>query len=193
MSRKRNSSADVTPADLEPQLPAELQALEATLATLVPRSDRLDADLFLFRAGQLSVRSRHGWLPTVMGALAGAAATLLVMLLVPSQPQVMERVQIVQAPENPVSPPGTEHPGPESWPEPFPLPGSRAAELERIDRLLQAGGDPWPRPSGVAGGEFSEPSRPLSYREYLEVLLESPPDRLQRKPSKRSLETGANS
>lgn len=184
--------------DIEPQLPAELQSLEATLAALAPRSDRLDADLILFRAGQLSVRSRRRWLPTILAAFSGVAATLLVTFLVPSEPRIVERVRIVHVPaaepqENQVSQPPTESPPQKPWLEPFPLPGSRAAELERIDRMLQAGADPWPRPAGVAAGDLSEPSQPMSYWEQLEVLLESQPGRSPGKPSKKPLNTGANS
>jgi len=178
MSRKRNSP-DVTPADAEPQLPAELQPVEAALASLVPRRDRLDHDLVLYRAGQRSVGSRRRWIPAILAGLASAAATLLVTYLVQPEPRIVERIRIVHVPA------ATPQPAPDSQPLPEASlqaerrlaspPGSRAAELERLDRLLQAGADPWPSLAGVAVGSVAEPSRPLSYRECLKALLESQP------------------
>lgn len=177
MSRKRNSP-DVNHADVEPQLPTELQPLEASLASLTPRRDRLDYDLVLYRAGQLSVRNRRGWMPAILTGLVSAAATLLVTYLVQPEPRVVERIRIVHVPAaTPQPAPGPSAPEASPLAERRPLspPGSRAAELERLDRMLQAGADPWPSPAGVAAGSVSEPSEPLSYRECLKALLESQP------------------
>jgi hypothetical protein len=163
----------------EPQLPAELQPLEAALASLSPRRDRLDHDLVLYRAGQLSVRNRRGWTPAILTGLVSAAATLLVTYVVQPEPRVVERIRIVHVPAATPQQAPTGPSAPEASPlaerRPLSPPGSRAAELERLDRMLQAGADPWPSPAGVAAGSVSEPSEPLSYRECLKALLESQP------------------
>ena len=75
-------------ADEHYPLPDELADLEADLASLVPCSGGLDRDRLLFEAGQAAARNRQGtgsqsarWLWSAGGgAVAGAAAMLLVML-----------------------------------------------------------------------------------------------------------------
>jgi hypothetical protein len=70
----------VNPTTTEPQLPAELQPLEISLAALAPRRDRLDYDLILFRAGQLVERSKH---PVATVNLTGVNGTVVTILVQP--------------------------------------------------------------------------------------------------------------
>ena len=108
----------------EKKEPAEdLKALEADLASLVPRTDRLDRERLMFMAGQESVLARAGrkgtvpfslrenwdsprenwdsplgrwaW-PGAFAVMTAVAATLLVMLLL--QPEVPAEIRFVEAP-----------------------------------------------------------------------------------------------
>ena len=81
-------------------LPTELKAFEASLASLPPRTEGLDHDLILFRAGQRSVmrkkvRPRRVVMPIALLAMTATAAALFVMLL--TRP-VVERVELVYTP-----------------------------------------------------------------------------------------------
>ena len=79
--------------DHPPQRAPQMQALEAQLAALRPREDRLDRERLMYLAGQAAaapngVRSQRlplawAW-PTSLGAAAGAAAALLVVALLPA-------------------------------------------------------------------------------------------------------------
>ena len=116
MSEERNhvengdlgGSGDARPRGPDPpelQLPPSLKPFEAALSSLVPRSDRLDRDLIMFRAGQLSVAGRGrraAWArsalwPAALAAMTTAAAVLLVTLLARPEPPAVERVRIVEA------------------------------------------------------------------------------------------------
>ena len=101
MSDEKNRSAgDDTPA----KLPPELQALEAELALLRPRADRLSREQVLFLAGQASVLGRDpvrrdgpgrwAW-PTAFAAMTVLAASLLAVLLFRPEPAVAERIVYV--------------------------------------------------------------------------------------------------
>jgi hypothetical protein len=107
-----------------PPLPAELQQLEAALAALRPRGDRLDRDLLMFQMGQSSSQSnRHttravatpqelhsvpgrgergagrtfAWLwPAATAGMTVVAASLALALVLRGEPQVVERVKIVE-------------------------------------------------------------------------------------------------
>ncbi|MBM4092251.1 MAG: hypothetical protein FJ276_22910 [Planctomycetes bacterium] len=95
----------------------DLNALEAALAALTPRSDGLNRDRLMFLAGQASAAERNGgsaggvesgtrlrhWsLPAAFVAMTGVAACLLVAL-VARPPLVVERVveRIVEVPAAP--------------------------------------------------------------------------------------------
>lgn len=68
------------------QTPAELQAIESQLSLLEPRADRLDRERLIFLAGQASVElptARWAW-PASLAAMTALAATLLAMLITPS-------------------------------------------------------------------------------------------------------------
>jgi hypothetical protein len=98
-------SSASNPRATEQDLPPELKAIEAELASLRPRTDRLDRERLIFLAGQQSVAGGHisatkrarrrGW-PTAFAAMTAVAATLLVMLLLRPEPQV--EVRIVKVP-----------------------------------------------------------------------------------------------
>jgi hypothetical protein len=86
-------------------LPSGLKPFEAALASLGPRGDRLDYDLIMFRAGQLSVSGgsriafsgRSMVWPAGLGTMTAVAAALLVMLLARPE-KVVEKVRIVRVP-----------------------------------------------------------------------------------------------
>jgi hypothetical protein len=88
-----NSRRDNEPAGGENwDIAAELKSLEARLASLTPRPDRLDRDRLMFLAGQAALvtptterRSNLAW-PAAFAAMSAVAATLLVMLI--SRPEV---------------------------------------------------------------------------------------------------------
>ncbi len=56
----REPYAEHEPSAANHELPPDLRALELRLASLVPRSDVLDHDALMFRAGQLSVLAARG-------------------------------------------------------------------------------------------------------------------------------------
>jgi hypothetical protein len=87
-------AADKRSDDLgrDPASSPDIKALEAQLAALAPRSDRLNRERLMFLAGRASVNdppaigtaSRRGWLwPASTGALVGAAAALVVVAASP--------------------------------------------------------------------------------------------------------------
>jgi hypothetical protein len=89
-----NSGDDEPVRRLPGKLPSELQSLEARLAALAPRDDRLDRERLMFLAGQASVDAANqrrvslcglnlaatAW-PRAFAAMTVVAATLIVMLL----------------------------------------------------------------------------------------------------------------
>ena len=90
----------------ENELPPELKAVEAELASLRPREDRLDRERLVFRAGQTSAggdrasrgaAARGAW-PAAFAGMTAVAAALAVALAVRPGPQVVERVRIVKVP-----------------------------------------------------------------------------------------------
>jgi len=82
----------------EENRPEDLKALEAALAALVPRSDRLDRDRLMFLAGQAAASqpaaalSRRWVWPSAFSAMTAVAASLLAMLVVRPGPQIVERI-----------------------------------------------------------------------------------------------------
>lgn len=185
------------------ELPPELKAVEAELADLCPRDDRLDRERLIFRAGQASVAGRRGptaawaW-PASLAGMTAVAATLLVMLLARPEPSVVERIRIVKMP---VEPKGSAAPKDESpsaphrvaskpgeptasppeddpnWPS---YPGwaslrTRASDLERLDRMLAQDADPWARPmqASVTGAPPNDTILP--YHEWLKSLFDDQP------------------
>jgi len=84
----------------EQELSGELKSLEAKLAALAPRADRLDRDKLMFLAGRESAlaeaRRRNGrlrrWAGSAAVAALAAAAAVVVMVLARPAPQIVERI-----------------------------------------------------------------------------------------------------
>ena len=85
------------PGDHDPQLSPHIQALEAQLAALRPREDRLDRERLMFLAGQASVvqshrpafaRRRRAWTVSIG---ATVAAALLLSLVLRPRPNASDR------------------------------------------------------------------------------------------------------
>jgi len=138
----------------EENQPEDLKALEAALAALVPRGDRLDRDRLMFLAGQAAGSqpraARHRWAwPAAFSAMTAAAASLLVIVAARPGPQIVERIVEVPVPAAPGSGQG----------------GSDA-------RSLLAGaksGHPWPGP--LAAGSPSSDETALALGPLLRLRL----------------------
>jgi len=99
----------------EEDLAPELKSLEAALASLAPRADRIQRDRLMFAAGAASVRRagptaasrvrRMAW-PAVSAAMTAAAAVLAIMLAARPGPQLVERVVYLPARQPGESPAG---------------------------------------------------------------------------------------
>jgi hypothetical protein len=118
MSREKEHDEDVKPGDcpdfraptghhaqrgrVEPKmglspsedLPPELRSFEAQLAALVPRTDRLDRERLMYRAGRASLAAEIGrrpwaW-PAAFSAMTVVAASLLVALAVRPAEHIVE-------------------------------------------------------------------------------------------------------
>ncbi len=165
----------------------EVTAIESALRALVPSRSALDRDRLMFRAGQVSARSRlltrWAW-PSIAAALAIVAAGEGVLLATRPEPRVVERLVIVREPaaspiagpepvvilrENPPIPSADLEP---SWP--------MASDLLRLRRqVLRFGIDGLPDPpqllsQSVEGarppGEAPESSGLLRRYEYQKFL-----------------------
>lgn len=193
MSEERPDKS-VTHRGTGEELPPELKAVEAELADLCPRDDRLDRERLVFLAGQASVAGRPGprvawaW-PASSAAMTGVAATLLVMLLARPEPSVEERIRVVKMP---VESRGSATPRDESLPAPrlvasesvedpswrsdpdWPLLRTRASDLKMLDRMLAHDADPWTRPVQTSVSAGSRIDAPLPYHQWLESLFGDP-------------------
>ncbi len=82
----------------------EMTAIESALRALVPSRSGLDRDRLMFRAGQVSARSRlltrWAW-PSIAATLAIVAAGEGVLLASRPEPRVVERLVIVREPATP--------------------------------------------------------------------------------------------
>lgn len=154
-------------------LPPELQAMEAALAALVPRADRLDVDQLLYEAGRQAARQaerRRRWsLAAVSSALSSLAATLVTACLLRPAPLV------VQQPIDPTTPPLTtmlaHRTGPavaEGVSPPVPR-----VYLETRDKVLAKGLDAWPSPASTFRAAEIEPREPVTNRDLREQWLRS--------------------
>jgi len=129
----------------EYQLDQGLKAFEAELASLVPRTDRLDRERLIFLAGQQSIAAkeirpatlarRWAW-PAAFAAMTTVAATLAIMLLIEPRPQVV--VRYVEVPIE--TPPSEAIPSESIEPRPTNEPSSPSPQ--QIER------PPLPRPTG---------------------------------------------
>lgn len=176
---KEKHAEDVTAAGVgrsstpEEDLPPDLKAIEAELASLTPRTGRLDRERLIFLAGQQSVAAgdagpanrRGGWgWPGAFAAMTAVAATLLVMLL--SQLEAPGEVPIVEVPSGPTiedgAPPEQESPG--SFPDdgrvaPLPSPPEPSPKPAPRRSLFASVGLEWIRlpERGELGSEASYP------------------------------------
>jgi hypothetical protein len=134
--------------------PAEIAALEQSLAALTPLPSSLDRDRLMFRAGQ-ATWSRRRWLwPAATAAMAavaaGLGATMAFRPSVPAQVKVAERIVYIKAKEPaPASPAGRREAPEPTLPEPSPAerPGTVAFSMSRLqlqNQLLHWGLDGLP-------------------------------------------------
>jgi hypothetical protein len=163
----------------ESDLPPELKALEAALASLVP-AERLDRHRLMFEAGrraEASNRARRRWAwPALSTALAAMAATLAVMLAARPEPQVVVRTIRVGAEEQ--SGPSEQKlqiardtqlsqramPPRDTWP-------AHDSYAELRDRVLSLGIEAW-QPARVATGSATIRSdEPVTYGELYDELV----------------------
>ena len=158
--KREQQARDLTARDApEQELSPSLKAIEAELASLSPRTDRLDRERLIFLAGQQSAaagevgpaKRRGGWgWPAAFAAMTAVAAMLLVMLL--SRPEAPGNVPfVVVPPERAVddgaappqeSPGSSPHEGPV---EPPPVPQEPPAEATSRRSLLASVGLDWIR------------------------------------------------
>jgi hypothetical protein len=141
-----------------------MKAVEAELAALRPRDDRLDRERLIFLAGRASVAGRWGRLsgwawPASCAGMTAVAATLLVMLLARPEPPVRIVEVLVEAPPGDVRQPGDDF--------------GRRAEFPAGPRRPDV--QPWsatdalaPHRAGLAG--YSDMSRYRSRAEYLAMV-----------------------
>ena len=100
MNVMNNDSPNDRPSDHE-ELPVELQALEARLASLTPRAHGIDAETLAFEAGRAAAMAQRGGMarfiwPTAFAAMATVAAALAVVVMSQSEPQVIEKYVLVE-------------------------------------------------------------------------------------------------
>ena len=158
------------------ELIGSMKAVEATLASLVPRTDRLDRDRLIFLAGRESavaesVPRAHWVWPGALAAMTTAAAVLLVMLLYQPEPPVV--VKYVEIPVQRPDPDETvsENGSPPTEPDQVVSPPPQEPE----EKPLHSGGRPnllaslglswWPEPQGRL------PANRVSYPRLLDQIL----------------------
>ncbi|MBN2477645.1 MAG: hypothetical protein JXB62_23760 [Pirellulales bacterium] len=148
------------------ELPAELKAFEARLASLTPCAGRLDREALIFEAGRASVlpgggrsasgvlrRLRWSW-PTAFGAMTTVAAALLAMVLMRPEPSVVVRYVRVPPDKRATTQASDERHGSEAGPSQRSPNGTAPPVLVRDD----------PREPGQPEGEGSDRPRVLSPR-----------------------------
>ena len=146
----------------------ELTAIESALKALSPSRSHLDRDRLMFRAGQVSARSRSltrwAW-PSIAATLAIVALSEGVLLATRPGPRVVDRLVIVREPpspsasrpesvvilrENPPIPPSDSGP---SWPA-----SSDSLRLRRQVLRFGLDGLPEPPPLLTHSGESPRPT-----------------------------------
>jgi hypothetical protein len=117
----------------------EMKAVEAALAALAPRAERLDRDQVMYRAGQAA--ARPGWTWPVAASLSLVALALLAGYdLSKPTPQAVERVVYVRVPEPVYASPDAGLSGQQ-------ISAESGAYLHLRDRVLSYGVDALPAPS----------------------------------------------
>jgi hypothetical protein len=190
-------------------LPEPLKDMREALASLAPRTERLHRERLMFLAGQASVSvpgahsartrvgRRWGW-PAAFSAMSALAASLLVMLSVRPEPQVVVRVvervvPVSVAPAAAESAPGAAQeqgkaPGDEASPGRERVPrdwlawgalvvrpdrGSLGPSYPRLrEQLLAHGVESWEYPAAPAAAPTGTSDSPLPYRDQLDRILQ---------------------
>ncbi len=128
------------------ELPAELKAIEAELAALVPRTDEVDRERLIFLAGQASSQKKKGlrgarasgmsW-PIATAAMTALAASLLVVLVTRPAPEVITKIVYLDQEESrPVEDKSVGRVEPEaSPPDALPVEPDRWEDLPRSPAL----------------------------------------------------------
>ncbi|MCR4414619.1 MAG: hypothetical protein NUV77_19555, partial [Thermoguttaceae bacterium] len=179
----------------------ELKAIEAALASLVPRRDVLDRDRLMYRAGWAAARAaRRGraaaraW-AVAFSTMTAVAATLLVALLTrwptqvpgptarPGAPGEVEGT-VAAGPVDRVGPAANPSPeGVAAWPPAGPAGdgwsraplGPTAPYPLLLARVLERGLDAWAPEVSTPSPAREGPSPPSSYRELREAMLDGRP------------------
>ncbi len=173
----------------EERLDADLKSFEAQLASLNPRTDRLDREQLMFQAGRQSIRTSRvlPWVwPAACGLSTTAAMVMLVALLMQPEPQVV--VKYVEVPAKA----DTQEPGPDQeWEETLTEPETGSSLMatvgldsaahrwrgkslywQRVERALNREPD-WPT-GPVSASEAPPATAPVPYRELLDRMLKEP-------------------
>jgi hypothetical protein len=197
--------SDAMPGEEEKR--QDSSAIEAELARLVPRRDRLDRDRLMFLAGQLSVSQGPGarwrrWLRSAISAVGGAlAASLLIALAFRPAPALTERPTPLAEPGQP-RPPAASHVAqadnggsPEDAESPSPRGSNPLNPFSVFDKArlrwaevhgqppeeLLAGDRKRGKTSAVAGPSAELPTtKEPSYWQWRDCLLEDPRRFLER-------------
>jgi hypothetical protein len=146
----------------------ELTALESALREMRPKPDTIDREMLMYRAGRAS---GHSWLWPITSVAATSLATVLgVLLLIRSDPPIIERIVYVPVPpvprELPPAKPEDSIPPPPLEPLVMePLESSPRGEYLRMqERVLRLGLKGIPPPT---------PAPPLPETPTVEQLLQS--------------------
>jgi hypothetical protein len=180
------------PRNPDPALPPELKGLEAQLAALIPRDDRLNRDRLMFEAGRAAAAERpqnmppHRWAwPASFAGMTTVAASLLAVLvfgggerLSPSQTEQRDAAVAVEPPRRDHSlvlanAADLRQRLPLRWPHRSLAVYSAGMPLTSVDHILR------PTPSQLAGagaarnGQPIEPTPIFSSRSLMDALDDS--------------------
>ena len=173
MSREENEAQD-------------LNAVAAALSSLVPSTGRLDRDRLMFLAGEAAglshLRARRWPWPAAFSTMSAVAATLLAMLLIRPEAQVIEHIVRVPAEPEVVADTAANTAvvradAPERVDQGQP---ERAANdrhptdndyLRLRDRVLSLGLDSWTSGRSTSGAAPAD--TPSNHRQLLESVLKS--------------------
>ncbi len=169
----------------EERLDADLKSFEAQLASLNPRTDRLDREQLMFQAGRQSIRTSRvlPWVwPAACGLSTTAAMVLLVALLMRPEPQVV--VKYVEVPakadtqdldsqqEETTTPPESSLMATVGLDSAAHRWRGKSLYWQRVERALNREPD-WPT-QPVSAYEALRATAPIPYRELLDRMLKEP-------------------